>query len=812
MRTYLFLVACIAAIVAAPCGAVGARPDEPGHGTVKISGKVKIVSAKGRDILSATLTTDEGEPYEIVIDEAGRDVARVMFGNRVDVLGLVSQRDGKTWLKVTALQREDDTEAFELWRRSRCNGCVVKGAAQNAPCPRDLHGAKAVSGRYYPLQQQFVAMARAGKHLWLATDNQVFQLDLATRRLQRTYDRTDGLPEGGVYDLATDGKTVWIVCHGAVGVLTTSDGKIVQAPGVHPAVARAVTCDTGAWIVADTCTLRLTDGPDTMKTLPALPTGKRISEAAARGIWAADWAKATGYFLASPVCLGERLYVASLGRAYELVRGEWREIAESAWAMCGHGGKLWMLTPDGLKSYDPQTRQVQTHVPIDLKEGRLTRLLMTQDAAWVTAEPKALPKDKGFVGGGVAKMDLASGTWQTFKQIGGRDATQASVFAGEDGAVWAVTRVGEYLSQAAHPGMTYVKKKRFVSGSLALHRRNGEGQWTTVPLPMRRLEHRFICGQDGGGGYDYIVPRAITNLCVGPTTVFATTRLFAEKYFSGYWPCLQRVATRKTTSDPWRESFEHRPEGLGLQGEQPKVLNISNLGQMVLPAIGHDDVLDTFVHDGVCWAVTQGRAAWYDDNTHQWRKVAETRFRFYWRATAAFDDGRGLYLGSDRGLVSRLDLTTGRFEVLGGLRDRQITQIVRDPDGHILVASAPAPLGIMPVQLRTMPNLIVAEAAVFDGKTWTKADPASVPAPKASPWAIQPPPGYKQQRHAFVRDTRFGNFLWGPGSGGKLVPRYYVKGVFAPQFLCVGDGGKRMWLSTFTGLVGVSLSGKDANE
>jgi hypothetical protein len=811
MRAYIFFTACIAITVVALTGTVEAKPDASNRKSLKVSGKIKIVSAKGREILSATLTTGEGETYEIVIDQAGRDVARVMFGNRVDVVGSVSRRDGKRWLKITSLQRADDTEAFELWRRSRCNGCVVKGAAQNARRPKNLHGAKAIAGRYYTLKQQFVAMARSDKHLWLATDNQIFQVDLAKQRLLRTFDRTDGLPEGGVYDLATDGKTVWIVCHGALGVLTISDGKIARLPDVRPNVARTVVCDTGAWIVADTCTLRMTGGPDTMKKLPALPTGKRISATADRGLWAADWSKATSYFLTSPVSLGERLYVASLGRAYELAGGEWKEIAESAWAMCKHGDKLWMLTPEGVKSYDPKTHRVQTHAPPTLKEGRLTRLLMTRNSAWVTAEPRTLPKDKGFVGGGIARLDLTSHEWRAIKQIGGRDTTQASVFAGEDGAVWAVTRVGEYRSQAAHPGMTYVKKKRFVSGSITLHRRGGDGKWTTIPLPMRNLERRFICGQDGGGGYDHIVPRAVTNLCVGPKTVFANMRLFPEKYFSGYWPCLQRVAVRDSKADPWKESFEHRPEGLGLQGEQPRVLNISNLGQMVLNAIGHDDVLDTFVHDGTCWAVTQGRASWYDDAARQWRTIAKSQFRFYWRATAALDDGRGLYLGSDRGLVSRLDFTTGRFEILGGLKDRQITRIVREP-GKILVASDPPPLGAMPVQLRKLPNLLEAEAAVFDGKTWTKADPSSVPVAKASSWAIKPPPGYKQRRQAFVRDTRFGNFLWGPGSDGTPAPRYYVKGVFAPQFLCLGDGGKRIWLSTFTGLIGVSLDAEESSK
>ena len=56
-----------------------------------------------------------------------------------------------------------------------------------------------------------------------------------------------------------------------------------------------------------------------------------------------------------------------------------------------------------------------------------------------------------------------------------------------------------------------------------------------------------------------------------------------------------------------------------------------------------------------------------------------------------------------------------------------------------------------------------------------------------------------------MREQVIGNMLWGPSTAGTLVPRYYVKEIYAPQFLCFGQGGKRLWLSTFTGLLRIDL-------
>jgi hypothetical protein len=61
-----------------------------------------------------------------------------------------------------------------------------------------------------------------------------------------------------------------------------------------------------------------------------------------------------------------------------------------------------------------------------------------------------------------------------------------------------------------------------------------------------------------------------------------------------------------------------------------------------------------------------------------------------------------------------------------------------------------------------------------------------------------------EKRHA--RDKSQGNFLWGPApEGGKAIPRFYLKEVFFPEFLCAGADRTRLWLSTFDGIVRVDV-------
>ena len=102
------------------------------------------------------------------------------------------------------------------------------------------------------------------------------------------------------------------------------------------------------------------------------------------------------------------------------------------------------------------------------------------------------------------------------------------------------------------------------------------------------------------------------------------------------------------------------------------------------------------------------------------------------------------------------------------------------------------------------PDLLDADAAMWDGKTWTAAGAAPPPGPALAGWDFRPLGG-ASKAPVFVREQMIGNALWGPAADGKVAPRYYVKEVYAPVPLAFGQGGKRLWLSEFTGLVRVDL-------
>jgi hypothetical protein len=220
---------------------------------------------------------------------------------------------------------------------------------------------------------------------------------------------------------------------------------------------------------------------------------------------------------------------------------------------------------------------------------------------------------------------------------------------------------------------------------------------------------------------------------------------------------------------------------------------------MILEAVGHDNIHALFSCNGEQWVVTEGCVAWFDEGAGAWRKIRETGYRFYWRATAAYDDDTALYIGSDRGLVSRLDFETGQFEIMCGLTDRAIDRIVKDPAGGIVAVARQSPLGRFPVDLSDNIPMLDCEAAVFDGKAWRPLR-AAPPSSDAKKWFVKKMPGTEKKQG---KDRSMGNFLFGPAPSGKdeAAPRYYIKDVFWPEFLCASKDGKHLWLATFTGLV-----------
>jgi len=278
------------------------------------------------------------------------------------------------------------------------------------------------------------------------------------------------------------------------------------------------------------------------------------------------------------------------------------------------------------------------------------------------------------------------------------------------------------------------------------------------------------------------------------------------------------VASRADAGAAWTAKFEHHPEQLDLQGEQPLVLNIStgqltaagsSLKDQLWEAVGHDLVLGAFLNGETHWAVTESCVGFFDEAAGSWKKLAEPEFRWYWRATALLDDGRYVYVGSDRGLVTRLDTSMGRFEPQVALKDRKIDRIVKSPDGAILAAGGQPPLGLLPVQMAGSLKALDADAAKFDGKSWSVAKAGDIPAPAAAPQWL-----FKQLREKGqgYQDKTQGNYLCGPASGdAEVKPRYYLKEAFFPLFLSASADGGRMWVSTYTGIVRLDVP-KPAKE
>lgn len=703
-----------------------------------------------------------------------------------------------------------DTPTAELWRRGRCIlSSVVVPAQRAAKVPRELRGARATEGRPFSGKVKIAAWTRDARFLWAATDTEVLQIDLATRRLVRSYGKADGLPDWPVDELLSDGGTLWIAHREGLAALSIGETKIEDRPDATFRFARLHRDEAGVWAIADNATLRFA-GDAAPKRLPALPTGSRMASTLKTGVWLARRRQQTAYFVSDALSLGGRLVLASFGGIYELADGAWRQVAREGWSPRAGHGAVWFLTTKGAVRYDPKTQESRLHgMPKPLPVGRPTHLAVTEKAVWVAIEPREDPQAKAFVGGGIARLDVASGEWTVWQTINERRADHVTALEARDGAVWA-SAIGyqEYRTLSAHPGMMHCTRTVPVLTGLCLHRYTAaDARWTTLHLETPECEARRILGQWEKHSMGVMVPRIVDATAAGEQALFGIVRMFPKTFYSGYYTSVDRLAVRK--GDSWEVSYGHHPEQLGLHGEQPSVLLISEShGKRIVYGDGHDHVLGLFTHGGRAWTVTEGCIAWADAATGKWTPVAETGFRFYWKATAALDDSHHLWIGSDRGIVARLDLATNRFEMLTRLTDRQITRITyttrtveRKTEGGVLrediadkvvAMGRAAERGCLPAQLEgRLPGLDCDAAArgagVQGDQTWKPARPLP-PVDVFEGWSCDGKSNFLNRI-----DPRTSQSL----------PAYYLVGVFQPRVLCVSPDGRRIWLATYSGIVRV---------
>ena len=77
--------------------------------TVKLQGLVSVLRDANDVITSVQLVTDAGS-YSVELDPKGKELGENMEGEKVEVEGIVSQKDDQKWLKVTAFKEIEEEE------------------------------------------------------------------------------------------------------------------------------------------------------------------------------------------------------------------------------------------------------------------------------------------------------------------------------------------------------------------------------------------------------------------------------------------------------------------------------------------------------------------------------------------------------------------------------------------------------------------------------------------------------------------------------------------------------------------------------
>jgi hypothetical protein len=77
--------------------------------TVKLQGVVSVTKDANDVITAVQLVTDAGT-YSVELDAKGKELGENTEGEKVEVEGMVSQKDDQKWLKVTAFKEIEEEE------------------------------------------------------------------------------------------------------------------------------------------------------------------------------------------------------------------------------------------------------------------------------------------------------------------------------------------------------------------------------------------------------------------------------------------------------------------------------------------------------------------------------------------------------------------------------------------------------------------------------------------------------------------------------------------------------------------------------
>jgi len=93
--------------------AKGGGQSGPAPGQVTLVGTVLTTDDEG-EIELVTLTAADGTVYRVTLDAKGKALGRDRDGERVEVTGSISVKDGEKWLTVTAYKLPEAQKAEEV--------------------------------------------------------------------------------------------------------------------------------------------------------------------------------------------------------------------------------------------------------------------------------------------------------------------------------------------------------------------------------------------------------------------------------------------------------------------------------------------------------------------------------------------------------------------------------------------------------------------------------------------------------------------------------------------------------------------------
>lgn len=688
--------------------------------------------------------------------------------------------------------------ADELWRRGVCVlSSVVEPAKRASEVPLHLDGAKAAWGRPLSMTNDITAFAKGKRRIWVATDSALFAVDAATKQVISTYTHADGLPDEPTDALLSDGRFLWIIQRSRLSALDLASGKLVTERMPRFSHARVLADGTHAWVIADTGTYTYSHAIKSWSAAAPLPTGGDIKRFLAKGIWEGRRTEMLRGLLGEPVLLDADIYIPSRGSLFRfhVSSQKWSRISDDAWKVVPANGRLFFIGAFGVGEYDPTANRTASYkVGSAIPDGRPQFLVATEKNVWVALDAQALFESYAAGKGGVARFDFTTRQWTTYMTINGQKADQVTSLQNIRGQLWCATQnYTEVATIVAHPGMAHIKRTRPKIEGLSLHRYvEDKEKWDTITLSIPEGDARMILGQKGTRNEGKMVPRRLLAVAPASRAILCRCDMYPRQYFSGYYPTIGTFAHKDDSARAWTPSFTNHADQLDLQGEQPSVLLISGShGRRIVLAAGHKKVLGLFRHQtGSIWAVSEGCLAWFDESEGRWRRVVDPPFRFYWRATAAVADTENIWVGSDCGIISRMDKRTYQCRALVCLPRRSVTQLALDENGTLWARTSNSECRRLPVEMKSVPKGPQAEVVKFDGNAWTAAKewPAKLQAPENN-WT------FERRRNFLLRKTP-------ANPSGKRT--FFVAGVFRPRFLLEDPPDGSLWVSTYCGLVKLS--------